>query len=395
MGSNIAFQRFAARLGKFMEVSIENGGSIPQPGEILSTAAEEQFHRMVLELFNLQFQHNAAYRKICQARDCTPTSITHWTDIPTVPSAAFKELDLTCLPPDERTTFFLSSGTTDQKRSRHWHSSNSLAVYEKSLLAWFRPHLLAAPGSPLRLLVLTPPKASAPNSSLVHMFDTVARDYDPLKSCFVGRIASNGSWELDLPAATNCLRRLVELEQPVSIIGTAFSFVHLLDGLLDHHLEFELPPGSCALETGGYKGLSRSLPKAELHRLISTTLGIPEHQIVCEYGMAELSSQAYDRLLQPGDAAAGRGTFESDSSSPARSFFFPPWARAQLISPETGWPVGEGETGLIRVVDLANVYSVMGLQTEDLAIRHGAGFELLGRALQAEPRGCSMMVSAS
>ena len=53
--------------------------------------------------------------------------------------------------------------------------------------------------------------------------------------------------------------------------------------------------------------------------------------------------------------------------------------------------MAEGETGLIRVFDLANVYSVMAVQTEDLGIRHGDGFALAGRAVLAEPRGCSLM----
>jgi len=43
------------------------------------------------------------------------------------------------------------------------------------------------------------------------------------------------------------------------------------------------------------------------------------------------------------------------------------------------------------VCDLANVRSVMAIQTEDLAVRHGDGFELLGRAELAEPRGCSLL----
>jgi hypothetical protein len=46
---------------------------------------------------------------------------------------------------------------------------------------------------------------------------------------------------------------------------------------------------------------------------------------------------------------------------------------------------------LIRVFDLANVFSVMAIQTEDLGIHHGPGFELIGRAQIAEPRGCSLM----
>jgi hypothetical protein len=46
---------------------------------------------------------------------------------------------------------------------------------------------------------------------------------------------------------------------------------------------------------------------------------------------------------------------------------------------------------LLRVIDLANIGSVMAVQTEDLAARRGDGFELLGRAASAEPRGCSLL----
>ena len=72
-------------------------------------------------------------------------------------------------------------------------------------------------------------------------------------------------------------------------------------------------------------------------------------------------------------------------------FHFPPWARVQIISPETDREVSESETGLIRVFDLANVFSVMAIQTEDLGIRRDNGFELIGRAALAEPRGCSLV----
>jgi len=137
------------------------------------------------------------------------------------------------------------------------------------------------------------------------------------------------------------------------------------------------------METGGYKNRSRSLPKEELHQLICDRLGISPSNVVCEYGMSELSSQAYAASLPS----------RSSRSDEAHSqvFYFPPWARAQIISPETGREVSEGETGLIRVFDLANVFSVMAIQTEDLGVRRGDGFELVGRASLAEARGCSLM----
>jgi hypothetical protein len=124
------------------------------------------------------------------------------------------------------------------------------------------------------------------------------------------------------------------------------------------------------------------LPKAELHALITDRLGVPAENIICEYGMSELSSQAYDSESHP-----------QSSIRHARVFRFPPWARVQIISPETGREVVEGETGLIRIFDLANVFSVAAIQTEDLGIRRGNGFELIGRAQLAEPRGCSRMTA--
>jgi len=55
--------------------------------------------------------------------------------------------------------------------------------------------------------------------------------------------------------------------------------------------------------------------------------------------------------------------------------------------------VADGETGLIRVFDLANVFSVLAIQTEDLGVRRGDGFDLLGRTELAEQRGCSLMAT--
>jgi hypothetical protein len=84
-------------------------------------------------------------------------------------------------------------------------------------------------------------------------------------------------------------------------------------------------------------------------------------------------------------------TPRAQSPSPRASFAFPRGRAVQIISPETGCEVADGETGLIRIFDLANVFSVAAIQTEDLGIRRGGGFELNGRAQLAEPRGCSRM----
>jgi len=291
---------------------------------------------------------------------------------------------------------FYSSGTTGQQPSRHFHHAESLALYETSLLAWFRAHLLRQPASEISnfdWLILTPPTAQALNSSLVHMLESIRRQLAAPAAAVVGRVAGDSQWTLDFERALTALHAAVESERPLIIPGTAFSFVHLLDFLAEKNLRFSLPPGSRVMETGGYKNRSRVLPKPDLHALITRRLEIPPSHIVCEYGMSELSSQAYDRVAGDEWRGTNSGSVPVHPPPVTRHFRFPPWARARIVSLETGREVADGQTGLVRVVDLANVFSVLALQTEDLAIRRGEAFELVGRAELAEPRGCSLLAA--
>jgi hypothetical protein len=346
------------------------------PGPACACLPEAGFNSLALELFRLQFEQNAPYRRICQARGVSPEDAADWSHIPAVPAAAFKEWELSCLPPEERTAVFYSSGTTGQQPSRHFHNDLSLALYRASLTPWFEANVMDCECGmdDGQLSILTPGPEQAPHSSLVHMFETVRRRLGSPASAFLGQAAADGAWSLDLEAAIAALRGSVRSARPLLLLGAAFMFVSLLDHLAKQGLQLELPPRSRAMETGGYKGRSRALPADELRALITRRLGIPPALIIREYGMSELSSQAY--AGPPGSA---------------RPFRFPAWARVQIISPETGQEVAEGQTGLIRVFDLANVFSVLAVQTEDLAVRCAGGFELLGRAALAEPRGCSLM----
>jgi len=349
MDRSASFAEYAQRLKTFIESS---------------NADDAAFNRLALDLFALQFESVEIYRELCRKRGVAPGAVEIWSDIPALPTEAFKEFDVTSLPERERTAVFYSSGTTSENRSRHFHCADSLALYEASLLPWFVACFLPDSIEP-RLMILTPPVEAAPNSSLARMFDTIAQRLPWWAVETVGRVRDDGAWEIDAERAGAWLRGG---ERPVALLGTAYSFVHLFDSLG----RTPLPEGSRVLETGGYKGRSREMPKAALRQLISRRLAIPNARIVSEYGMSELSSQAYER----------DGVFR-----------FPHWARARVISPETGRAVEEGATGLLRVFDLANARSVLAIQTGDLAARRGDGFELLGRAEAMEPRGCSLMLA--
>jgi Acyl-protein synthetase, LuxE len=396
---NPELSRFAARLRDSIASGFQN----------------EDFDALAVELFAHQFEHDDAYKRFCTARKMMPTNICairgmtpafagRWTQVPFMPTGAFKAMNLSCIPPAERTIVFHSSGTTEQIPSRHFHNTQSLAVYEASLSRWFWNYF----GRSGNLLFLTPHPASAPHSSLVHMFETLRQMTGLPESAFAGNVSLDGSWTVDFMATAKKLRAACDEKKPLMILGTAFSFVHLLDYLAENNLQFELPKDSRVMETGGYKNRSRIMPKSELHALISKLLGMASDNIVCEYGMSELGSQAYAGVRpSPGAAmfnmpvptGCGERSGESSSLLPGRAhsgsnvFYFPPWARAQVVSPETNREVAEGESGLIRVFDLSNVFSVAAIQTEDLGIRRGDGFELIGRVPQSEPRGCSYMTS--
>jgi Acyl-protein synthetase, LuxE len=394
---NKEFSDFAARLREAMssEGRVPRGPNFQMRKWDSCNSSLPDFNSLALELFRLQHGHNAAYRRICEASGLTPDGVEHWIQIPGVPTAAFKELELSCIPPKERTAVFHSSGTTEQKPSRHFHSAESLAVYEASLWPWFQRHVVPEFGVQsleFSVLILTPPPAQAPRSSLVHMLETIRKKLGASRSAFVGKLVADGSWAVDFDVVLSVLggHSKFKTQNSKLIVGTAFSFVHLLDYLAEHSLRFRLPPGSRVMETGGYKNRSRAMPKAELHALITERLGIPRQNIVCEYGMSELSSQAYSVTCDEWQVTSQPDT-TCHSSLITHHFHFPPWARVQIISPETGLEVADGGTGLIRIFDLANVFSVAAIQTEDLGIRCGDGFELIGRAQMAELRGCSLM----
>ncbi len=161
---------------------------------------------------------------------------------------------------------------------------------------------------------------------------------------------------------------LAAAEEPLVLFGTALGFLDFFEYLGDRALT--LPAGSAAMETGGYKGTRRNLPKEDLYALFQKHLGLAAKDVWNEYGMTELSSQFYTRGL----GAPHRGG---------------PWVRGLVIDPATGREVSIGETGVLVIFDLANIDSSCVLQTQDLAVRHEDGFLLLGRDPSALPRGCS------
>jgi hypothetical protein len=334
--------------------------------------SDDAFNGHALNAFAFQFAHNAPYSAYCERRGSTPASVQHWTQIPAVPTAAFKEVALVAGRAEDAQAVFRTSGTTRGAEKRGVHYVLDVSLYHAALAAAFDACLLPDGVRP-RMLSLVPPASLVPDSSLSHMIDVLMSERGAPGSESFATVESG----IDHNRFAAALDAAVCDAVPACILGTSFAFVHLLDSF-SH--TFKLPDGSRLMDTGGYKGRSREVDAVEMRSGYEKTFGVPASHCINEYGMTEMGSQFYDSTLR--DVVLGRVR--------ERCKIAPPWVRTRAVHPETLEPVADGDVGILQHFDLANAASVLAIQTEDLGIMNGSTFTLLGRATGAPPRGCSI-----
>lgn len=338
--------------------------------------AAEGFDALATAIARWQAARCAPVGRLFEARGVRPEAIATAAEIPAVPTDAFRFARVAAHPPEADARVFRTSGTSLGPNARGEHPLRTTATYELAALTW-GARMLWPDGLPLRALVLAPPLDDAPDSSLGFMLDLFAARLRGPASWHVR--ARDGHAELDAEGFARACAEARAAGEPAFVMGTAFAFVHLLEALPPGAAL--LPEGSRAMQTGGFKGRSREVPAEELRAAIAAMLGIPASRVAGEYGMTELSSQLYEATL----AASLRG----GEAAPG-AYVAPPWVRVTAVDPATLAPLPEGEVGLARIVDLANVDSAVAVQTADRVRVTAAGVELLGRAPGAVPRGCSL-----
>jgi hypothetical protein len=319
----------------------------------VSAPDPSQFDRLAAEVVRHQAESIPAYGRLMASRGGFDGD---WRSAPLVPTDLFRELDLCAAPVDASLAAkFLTSGTTTGQRG--CRRVPDLTLYHAGMVAPFVAHVLDGDTTPRPWLALVPPPDDDPLSSLSHMVGALAT-----------RLSLSTSWVmtpdgLDIQAATafTCTQ-----PQPVIVLTTAFALIHWLDGATDDLQR--LPAGSRMMLTGGYKGRARTVEEPELLQLIETCLGLGADAVVPEYGMTELTSQAY-----------------------GRPFEAPSWLRLRVVDPVTGGDLPPGHDGLVAFFDLLNLDNISALLTGDLGRLDDAGrLTLLGRAPGAVVRGCSL-----
>lgn len=341
--------------------------------------SSDDFDRLAMDIAAFQTKHVPGYDRLVASRGGLGLSAD---DIPAVPVDAFRLTRVAAHPPDRDVARFVTSGTTGGPPGVH--ALRTTATYRELCLAWGERALLSGRGSPVVVALAVAPDERR-DSSLGFMMGTFMEEWGGTHApagVLDERAASRFLLRadgVDVAALEHAGSVALSREQSLLVLSTGFALVLLLDALGGRVLK--VPPNTVVMPTGGFKGRTREITPAELTRRVSAAFGIPEEQVVFEYGMTELSSQLYEGVLPGGKLSGDRGVYLP-----------PPWLRVTPVDPETLRPVPVGELGIARFVDLANVDSAVSLVTQDFVRRRGAGIELFGRRPGAPPRGCSLAV---
>lgn len=343
------------------------------------SAHSEQLDLLTHQVFQFQYQTSGPYRRLCEGRGKSPDQLDHWTDIPPVPTSAFKLEGLSQSPwlldrPDGSVEIFRSSGTTlgEATRSVHINPFPDLyrAIIDRAYPAYCLPKQRFTQAPPT--LSLVPARDQIADSSLGFMADHVLThhaDWDSVVAFDERGVATQ--------IAITFLEDRIRDGRACLIFTTAFALVELLEVLDRNDTKLALPEGSAIFETGGFKGRTREITRLELLERTAERLSVSAQSVVREYGMTELSSQTYSGSLLGADPEL---------------LMAPPWLRVAVLDPMTLAPVLPGARGLLAFFDLGNVGSYACVLTEDMGQLDGSGFLLHGRASGSDLRGCSLTV---
>jgi anaerobic magnesium-protoporphyrin IX monomethyl ester cyclase len=336
----------------------------------------DQFNRLALQVFDLQYRHIPLYQRYCERRGTTPGEVSSWDQIPALATDCFKAADL-CLLPEHTVRTFMTSGTTRaEERGRVHFDEGGLrlmdATIQKAAAAFLFPD-----GLKNTVLIIAPSPEDAPHMIMAYGMNRLKDAYGLPSSRFL--VGKDGFEVQDL---VDALQSAEAEGIPTAVFGGSFGFVNFFDYCRRQGLRFRLPPGSRCLDAGGFKGRSREVCREEFLDACEEFTDTPRRYCVNLLGMTEVASQFYDNTL----------SLLSQGVDAPRCKVNPPWTKTVIVDPDTLEPLPPGERGLLRHFDLANRGHICAIQTDDVGMLVEGGFEVSGRAQAGEARGCSLTI---
>src|SRR5438874_2140545 len=112
------------------------------------------FNQLALDVFAYQFQHCLPYKRYCEHLGVTPDTINYWHAIPSVPTDVFREFDLCTFNPSEAQYIFQTSGTTQERKGKHFYLN--LNLYDEAIRLSFMRGMGLSVTDRITFRILTP-----------------------------------------------------------------------------------------------------------------------------------------------------------------------------------------------------------------------------------------------
>lgn len=322
------------------------------------------------------------YRTWCDKKHFDPTEpITDLADIPFLPVNIFKRLTLQSIDDTKILKVLKSSGTSSQIPSQVALDRITRDRQMRILVSSLK-YIIGEQRRPFIIFDVKPEQnqptsaeLSARVAGLRGYLMAASRTYYVLKS-------NNGIPELDIEALTRALNEIKANNKSFCMLGYTFVlYQYVIRLLAAKNIKFSLPESTLLLHFGGWKKLeAHKISKRLLNSSIADVFGLASSRICDIYGFTEQLGVIY-----PDDPEGIKRT--------------PVYSEVLVRDPISLEVLPDGETGLLEFVSpVPYSYPGIAVLTDDMgkivsrkpAINgwSGTGFEIIGRAKNAEIRGC-------
>ncbi len=333
---------------------------------VWADSRENEFDGLCLEVFEYQYANNEPYRKFCEGKGVSVNDVRSWKDIPAFPSEGFKKDIIVSFPLEKMVMENLTSGTTCPE----FRGAVFRDEYGKKLALDCNRKVIGdyifPGGERMPILILAPSPETTPTMGMaIGMAETIKHFGDEGSGFFITRKG------LMIKELMTAIKQFEKKGLPVAIIGATSAFVYMFNACKKNNIRFSLPKGSRIADGGGYRGKFGKCTRETYYGKCLETFNIPEEYCVNVLGMAECTTNYVDSTIRDAFMGVRRNRHKQ----------YHTWTRVTAFDIETcSRPLPEGKVGLLRHYDLANLPTVLAVQTENLGHTTEDGFEILGRA---------------
>ncbi|WP_431065198.1 hypothetical protein [Methylotuvimicrobium sp.] len=341
------------------------------------------FFPAVFEALSSHYDRCNPYRRWCDKKRFDPKS-DHYslTDIPFLPVNIFKRLVLQSSDEGSILKVLKSSATTSQTPSQvsldrvtRDRQMRVLATSLKYLIGERRRPFIVLDAKPSSEQKISA-ELSARIAGLRGYLMAASRIY------YVLKYNEHGIPELDIKALIEAINELNVNNESFCLLGYTFVlYQHVLKTLASAGTVFSLPESASLIHFGGWKKLENlKVGKSKLNQTATEVLGLQRDKIYDIYGFTEQLGVIYP----------------DDPEGIKRA---PVYAEVLVRDPVSLEVVPDGKIGLLEFISpLPHSYPGIAVLTDDMGrilTRQpssngwcGTGFEIIGRAKNAEIRGC-------